>query len=128
MNKNILDSTLKNLKYQTQHPNLVDVGYKTTFILFSSFKIMFAMKNIDWIGISCRYKEMNVSLLEKKSPRLILPIFPICSFQIVSRTFHIAQSYKTIGTLVYVIYVDHPVSKSISVKSAARITVLVEIN
>ena len=95
---------------------------------FSSFKIMFAMKNIDWIGISCRYKEMNVSLLEKKSPRLILPIFPICSFQIVSRTFHIAQSYKTIGTLVYVIYVDHPVSKSVSVKYAARITVLVEIN
>ena len=67
---------------------------------FSSFKIMFAMKNIDWIGISCRYKEMNVSLLEKKSPRLILPIFPICSFQIVFRTFHIAQSHKMIGTLV----------------------------
>ena len=95
---------------------------------FSTLNFMCAMKNIDWIGISCRYKEMNVSLLEKKSPRLILPIFPICSFQIVSRTFHIAQSYKTIGTLVYVIYVDHPVSKSISVKSAARITVLVEIN
>ena len=97
---NMLDSTLKNLKRQTQHSNLIDVGYKTTFILFSSFKIMFAMKNIDWIGISCRYKEMNVSLLEKKSPRLILPIFPICSFQIVSRTFHIAQSHKMIGTLV----------------------------
>ena len=66
---------------------------------FSTLNFMFAMKNIDWIGISCRYKEMNVSLLEKKSPRLILPIFPICSFQIVSRTFHIAQSHKMIGTL-----------------------------
>ena len=27
-------------------------------------------------------------------------IFPICSFQIVFRTFHIAQSHKMIGTLV----------------------------
>ena len=67
---------------------------------FSTLNFMCAMKNIDWIGISCRYKEMNVSLLEKKSPRLILPIFPICSFQIVFRTFHIAQSHKMIGTLV----------------------------